>query len=37
MMILNFFLMAGVYVYKSKRVKNIQDYTFKKNGAWGCL
>ena len=26
---LGFFLMAGVYVWKSKRVKNMQDYTPK--------
>ena len=27
---ISIFLMAGVYVCKSKRVKNLQDYTLKK-------
>ena len=29
--------MADVYVWKSKSVKNMQDYTQKKFGAWGFL
>ena len=29
--------MAGVYVGKSKWVTNMQNYTPKKIGAWGCF
>ena len=33
-----FFLMADIHFFKSKRVKNMQDYTHqKKLGAWKFL